>query len=158
MSHHSISAIFVHTQWQLHAAASVPRNYWNQPSSTAVLWWCPPLEILMVKIQGKSMNIWWYMVIQQWMKISILFSNKNHEENGYRPFSWVFDGLVWGKIYRTPWLYPTTIRFSCKFPHDPLSQNQRGQYVWEHWEPHKYQKQHGFLIDVSDFEDPGTGR
>lgn len=77
MSHHSISAIFVHTQWQLHAAASVPRNYWNQPSSTAVLWWCPPLEILMVKIQGKSMNIWWYMVIQQWMKISILFSNKN---------------------------------------------------------------------------------
>lgn len=23
-----------------------------------------------------------------------IFSNKNHEENGYKPFSWVFDGLV----------------------------------------------------------------
>lgn len=51
--------------------------------------------------------------------------------------------------------------FPANFPWSTVPKNQRGQYVWEDWEPHKYQKQDGFLIDsvdVSDFEDPGTGR
>ena len=59
------------------------------------------------------------MVIQQWMKFSVLFSITNHEENGYKPFSWVFDGLMdWfeGKSTENHSFTQQQSGFPAKFP------------------------------------------